>query len=162
MNNRTEKEIQRILQIYGNHLYRSAFCLLSNADDAQDVLQEALIRYMEKSPNFRDGEHEKAWLMRITINLCKDFLRFRKRHTYVNLSELTDLCALPEQQEILREILTLPVKYKSMLLLHCVEGYSLKETAAILHITENAAKKRLQRGKEALRQKLKDNTEVSI
>ena len=46
--------------------------------------------------------------------------------------------------------------------LHCVEGYSLKEAAAILHITENAVKKRLQRGKEALRQKLKDNTEVSI
>lgn len=162
MSNRTEKEIQRILQIYGNHLYRSALCLLGNADDAQDVLQEALIRYMEKSPDFRDGEHEKAWLMRITINLCKDFLRFRKRHTYVNLSEITDLCEIPKQQEILRELLTLPVKYKSVLLLHCVDGYSLKETAAILHITENAAKKRLQRGKEALRQKLKDNTEVSI
>lgn len=162
MKNKNEREIQRILQTYGSKLYRSAYCLLGNADDVQDVLQEVLIRYMEKAPDFHDGQHEKSWLLRVTLNLCKDFLRFRKRHSYVNLSELTDLCEMPRQQEILGELLTLPVKYKSVLLLHCVEGYSLKEAAAILHITENAAKKRLQRGKEALRQKLKDNTEVSI
>lgn len=156
MSTRNEAEINRIIQVHGNLLYRTAVVILGNPHDAQDVLQETLIKYMEKSPDFQDENHEKAWLLKVTANLCRDFLRFHKRHTYVSIDELEPVCSKPQQQEILKEVLSLPPKFKTVLLLHYIEGYQLKEIAGILSISENAVKKRLQRGKEALKQKLSE------
>lgn len=156
MSTKNETEIKRIIQVHGNLLYRTAIVILGNPHDAQDVLQETLIKYMEKSPDFQDENHEKAWLLKVTANLCRDFLRFHKRHTYVSIDELEPVCSKPQQQEILKEVLSLPPKFKAVLLLHYIEGYQLKEIAGILGISENAVKKRLQRGKEALKQKLNE------
>lgn len=154
MNMKNENQIQRVIQSYGDLLYRTAYVLLANPHDIQDVLQEVFLKYMDKAPDFCDEEHEKAWLIRVTVNLCKDFLRFNRRHAYVSLEQLDAACEIPEDHEIMKEILLLPPKYKAVLLLYYVEGYQLKEAARILGISESAAKKRLQRGKEALKQKL--------
>lgn len=156
MSTKNETEIQYVIKTYGNLLYRTAYVLLGNSHDVQDVLQEVLIRYMEKSPVFGDEHHKKAWLLKVTANLCKDFLRFNKRHTYICIDELETVSSKQEQREILKEVLSLPAKYKAVLLLHYVEGYQLKEIAGILGISENAVKKRLQRGKEALKLKLNE------
>lgn len=156
MSTKNETEIQRIIQVHGNLLYRTALVIIGNPHDTQDVLQEVLLKYMEKSPDFQDENHEKAWLLKVTANLCRDFLRFNKRHAYVSIDELETVCGKPQQQETLKEVLNLPPKFKTVLLLHYVEGYQLKEIAGILGISENAVKKRLQRGKEALKQKLNE------
>lgn len=153
MNSKKDSEIQHIIEAYGDLLYRTAYVLLGNPHDVQDILQETLLRYMEKSPAFSDEEHRKAWLLRVTSNLCKDLLRFHKRHAYLCMDELADICSSQEEEETLKELLILPSKYKAVLLLHYVEGYQLKEIAGILGISENAVKKRLQRGKDALKQK---------
>ena len=157
MNIKSETEVQQVIQNYGSQLYRTAYMLLGNAHDVQDVLQEVLIRYMEKAPDFRDIEHEKAWLLKVTANLCKDFLRFNRCHIYVNLEDLELTSHEPEDLDILKEVISLPPKWKAVLLLHYVEGYPLQEIAGILGISENAVKKRIQRGKEAL-QKHSSNT----
>lgn len=154
MNTKNETQIQRVIQAYGDLLYRTAYVLLANPHDIQDVLQEVFLKYMDKAPAFRDEEHEKAWMIRTTVNLCKDFLRFNRRHAYVSLEQLDTACEIPEDHEIMKEVLLLPPKYKTVLLLHYIEGYRLKEISQILGISESAAKKRLQRGKEALKQKL--------
>lgn len=156
MSTKNETEIQYVIKTYGNLLYRTAYVLLGNSHDVQDVLQEVLIRYMEKSPVFGDEHHKKAWLLKVTANLCKDFLRFNKRHTYICIDELETVSSKQEQREILKEVLSLPAKSKAVFLLHYVEGYQLKEIAGILGISENAVKKRLQRGKEALKLKLNE------
>ncbi len=156
MSTKNEAEIQQAINTYGSLLYRTALVILGNPHDVQDVLQEVMLKYMEKSPDFQDKNHEKAWLLRVTSNLCRDFLRFNKRHAYISIDELETLCREPEQQTILKEVLSLPVKYKTVLLLHCVEGYSLKEIAGILNISQNAVKTRLQRSREALKQKLNE------
>lgn len=156
MSTKSETEIQYVIQTYGNLLYRTAYILLGNVHDVQDVLQEVLLKYMEKAPDFREADHEKAWLLKVTANLCKDFLRFNKRHTYVCIDELETVCKEPEHREVLKEVLCLPAKFKTVLLLHYIEGYQLKEIAGILGISENAVKKRLQRGKEALSLKLNE------
>ena len=96
----------------------------------------------------------KAWLLKVTSNLCKDFLRFSKKHSCFGIEELEIPDVQKEYREILREVLALPAKYKSVLVLHYIEGYQLKEVAGILGISENAVKKRIQRGKEALKLKL--------
>lgn len=157
MNRKNEEEIRHVIDVYGNMLYRTAYILLGNIHDVQDVLQEVMIRYMEKAPLFKDAEHEKAWLLKVTSNLCKDYLRFNRRHTYVNLEQLENVCPAPKQRELLTEILSLPAKWKTILLLHYVEGYKISEISGITNLSENAVKKRLQRGKDALRQKLNES-----
>lgn len=154
MAQKSEEEIRNIIQTYGSLLYRTAFVILGNPHDVQDVLQEVLIKYMEKAPPFHDAGHEKAWLMKVNANLCKDYLRFNRRHTYVNLEEVENVCASPEQMEILKEVLSLPARWKTVLLLHYVEGYQIKEISHITGLSESAVKKRLQRGREALKRKL--------
>ncbi len=156
MNHKSEEEVKYIIQTYGDMLYRTGYVFLGNSQDVQDVLQEVLIRFMEKAPPFHDKEHEKAWLLRVTVNMCRDCLRFRKRHNYVNLDELEDICAQPEELRLLKDILTLPAKWKSVLMLHYVEGYQLKEISKITGLSESAVKKRLQRAREALRQQYMD------
>ena len=154
MNKKSETQIQRVIAAYGDLLYRNAYVLLANPDDIQDVLQEVFLKYMDKAPAFQNEDHEKAWLIRVTVNLCKDFLRFNRRQAYVSLEQLDAPCEIREDHGIMKEVLSLPSKYKTVLLLYYIEGYRLKEISRILGISESAVKKRLQRGKEALKQKL--------
>lgn len=148
---KSEADIRRILQAHGNALYRNAFLLLGNPTDVQDVLQEVLLRYLEKAPAFSSTEHERAWLLRVATNCCMDCLRFRKKHSCTNLDLLQECLAAPEQQSHLEELYALPAKWKSVLILHYFEGYSVAEIARSMKLSENAVKKRLQRGREALK-----------
>lgn len=75
---KSEADIRRILQAYGDALYRNAFLLLGNSADVQDALQEVLLRYLEKAPAFSSADHERAWLLHVATNCCMDCLRFRK------------------------------------------------------------------------------------
>lgn len=152
-----EQRIEEMIDTYGNILYRTSLMMLGEPQDVQDVLQEVMLRYMQKAPRFRDSEHEKAWLLRVTINLCKDMLRFRKRNQYLRIEELAVEpadTADAESRELLEAIETLPYKWKIVILLHYIEGYSLKEISGILAISENAVKKRMQRAKKALKEKI--------
>lgn len=149
-----EPEISRILQTYGDMLYRTAYLLLGNPHDVQDALQETLLRYLEKAPAFVSGEHEKAWLLRVTANCCKDFLRFQKRRAHLDIEEWKERLPAPKEQRLMLELYALPVKWKTALILHYFEGYSVRETGQILGISEAAAKKRLQRAREALKSEL--------
>ncbi len=154
MNTKTETDVARVLRAYGDMLYRTAYLLLGNPHDAQDALQEVLLRYMEKAPDFQSPDHEKAWLLRVTSNCCKDCLRFRMRHTYIDLESLRELLPAPDKQQLVRELYALPARYKTVLILFYFEGYSAKEIAQILGLSENAVKKRLQRAREALKKEL--------
>lgn len=148
---KSEADIRRILQAHGDALYRTAFLLLGNQTDVQDVLQEVLLRYLEKAPAFSSADHERAWLLRVLANCCMDCLRFRKKHACADLSRLQKCLAAPEQHSHLEELYALPAKWKSVLLLHYFEGYSVSEIARIMKLSESAVKKRLQRGREALK-----------
>lgn len=153
MTEKNDSEVSHILQTYGDMLYRTAWLLLGNPHDVQDALQEVLLRYLEKSPAFASPEHEKAWLLRVTANCCKDCLRARRRHSHADLEPLRECLPTLEKQH-LQELYTLPAKWKTVLILHYFEGYSVKEIAGILGLTENAVKKRLQRARDALRLEL--------
>lgn len=158
MNRKNEPEIRRILQMYGNMLYRTAYLLLGNPHDVQDVLQEVLLRYMEKSPEFLSPDHEKAWLLRVTSNCCKDCLRFCKRHTYLDLEQIQEYLPAPGKKQLIQELYALPAKWKTVLILYYFEGYTVKEIAKIAGLSENAVKKRLQRAREALKLELTSQT----
>lgn len=152
-----EQKIEDILNTYGDLLYRTGMLILGNPQDVQDVLQEVMLKCMKKMPVFHDKEHEKAWLLRVTVNLCKDMLRFRRRHQYLDIETLDIESTQVQDEGLLREIALLPPKWRVVIILHYVEGYSLKEIAKILTISENAVKKRMQRAKDALKKRLEED-----
>lgn len=83
--------VEEIFQEYGNMLYRIAFVMMKNTFDAEDVVQDTLIRYMEHTRRkkiFETEEHRKAWLIRVDINLCKNRLRFYKNHPRISMEQL--------------------------------------------------------------------------
>ena len=151
-----DTRIENIINSYGDLLYRTGIMILGNPQDVQDVLQEVMLKVLQKMPEFHDSEHEKAWLLRVTINLCKDMLRFRFRHQYIQIDELEIEAVDMDDTQLLQEIIQLPSSWRIVLILHYVEGYSLKEIADILSVSENAVKKRMQRAKKALRAKLEE------
>ena len=150
-----EPEVDRILQVYGDMLYRTAYLLLGNPHDVQDALQETLLRYLEKAPAFVSSDHEKAWLLRVVSNCCKDYLRFRRRHSCLDLESIRE-CLPAQENTHLQELYALPAKWKTVLLLHYFEGYSVKEIGEILGLSESAVKKRLQRAREVLRLEMEE------
>lgn len=147
----TGKDIREAVVKYSDMLYRICIVILCNEQDVQDAIQDTFCRYLEKKPDFCDEEHEKAWLIRVATNICRDMIRFRVRHPKVCIDELENSLAAPEQGETLKEFLELPVKQKTVIYLHYVEGYRIREIADIMGITEGAVKMRLRRGKEEMR-----------
>ena len=146
-----EKDIREVVIKYSDMLYKICLVILCNEHDVQDVIQDTFCRYLEKKPDFRDEEHEKAWLIKVATNICRDLIRFRVRHPKVSIDEIENILAAPEQRETLKELLELPIKNKTVIYLHYVEGYSIKEIADILGITESAVKSRLLRGRKQMR-----------
>ena len=151
-----EEDVRKAVLKYSDMLYKICIVILCNEHDVQDAIQDTFCRYMEKKPNFRDEEHEKAWLIRVATNISRDMIRFRIRHPKVSIDELENGLVAPEQKETLKELLELPVKQKMVIYLHYVEGYHIKEIADILGITEGAVKMRLQRGRELMKSSWKE------
>lgn len=145
-------DAQRAVNKYGNSLYRLCSVMTGNREDADDAVQESFLKYVEKAPDFNDSEHEKAWLIRVASNICKDILRKRKHQSYISLDEIRNLGISEDNAQILEMLVSLEEKYRIVIHLHYVEGYTAREIASMLGITEAAVKKRLQRGRDALRE----------
>ncbi len=131
-----ENYIQNIIKDYSDMIFRISYSYMKNISDAEDITQEVLIKLLEKEPNFEDNNHEKAWLIRIAINLCKDKLKsswFKKRTI---LEEECFYDATEEDNEIISFVLNLPIKYRSVVLLFYYEDYSIAEIANILQIDQ--------------------------
>jgi RNA polymerase sigma-70 factor (ECF subfamily) len=140
-----------LVKSYSEMLFKICLVLTRNPYDAEDAVQETFLRYLKKPPDFGDEEHRKAWLIRVATNTCKDLLRFKTRHNHANLDDIAEYCAKPEQTEVLEAVMALPYKLRVTFLLHYVAGYDVRETAKNLSCSENAIKKRLQRGRELLK-----------
>lgn len=143
---------------YGEMLYRIAFVFLGNPDDTEDILQEVFMTLLYNSPEFKTKEHEKAWLIRITQNKCINFLKSSSRKTLP-----FDEMQLPtysenheEKIDVVKNILSLPPKYKTAVILHYYNDYSVEEIAKTLKIGKSAVKMRLKRAREILKIELED------
>ncbi len=140
----------RVVQSYGDLLFRLALLLLGKEQDAEDAVQETLLKYLQKAPPFQSPAHEKAWLIRVLTNQCHDMQRFRLRHPQVPLCELTNYVSNPESCGILEALMVLPEKFKVVLLLYYVEEYRVEEIAYMIGRSPSAVKMRLQKGRKLL------------
>jgi len=150
-----QERIARAYDLYGAQLYRVAYSLLQSRESAEDAVQDTFARYMTYDKPFRDEEHEKAWLIRVTINRCRDLQRAGSVREYTPLEDLLHHPGQPddgwqEGQPVLRAVLALPEKYRTVLVLHGLEGQPVEVIASELHITASAVKMRLKRGREML------------
>ena len=152
--------VEELVDEYSNMLFRICLVVAGNEWDAQDVIQDVFCRYIEHAPKFCDSEHERAWLIKVAVNRCRDIHRFRLRHPQTDLEEISAYCELPEQSEVLAALMRLPESLKSVIYLYYIEGYKTVEIADMLGISLNAVKKRMERGRKALRITLSDEKDI--
>ena len=156
---RSEQEITRIIGQYSDTVRRICMLHLKNDADTEDIFQTVFLKYALSSDAFESQEHEKAWLIRVTINACKDLLKsFFHTHT-VSLEEVPELPAQMDQpnREVLEAVLSLEETYRIPIHLHYYEGYSLKEIGKLLGVPSGTVGSWLSRGREQLKRILGGN-----
>ncbi|NER12205.1 sigma-70 family RNA polymerase sigma factor [Leptobacterium flavescens] len=148
---------------YCDGMFCVAMRFLKNTEDAEDVLQESFIRAFQKIHQYRAEVSFGAWLKRIVVNRCIDFLKVKHEYYlsldegYMQLADENDW-EIEEGisvEEVKQAIESLPEKYKYVVMLYLIEGYDHKEISEILKISETASRTQLMRGKNKLRESLK-------
>ena len=142
--------LEKLYDEYADLLYRIALTHSQNQYDAMDAVQDVFVKLVSMDKSFSDKEHQKAWLIRLVINRCHDLSRKLRVRQYTPLEEVYDF---PEEDSRLftnvMELLDgLPEKFKTVLVLHYLEGFSVEETADILKLSISAVKMRLSRARE--------------
>ncbi len=151
-----EQRAGELLDMYGNSILRLAYSYLHNMADAEDILQETLIRYLKSAPQFESGVHEKAWLLRVAANLSKNRIDYNK----VRLSEeLNEEIAADDREDlsyVWEAVKKLPETQCEVIHLFYQEGYSTAEIARLLSRREATVRSDLKRGRDKLRSILKE------
>lgn len=152
--NKTEEEIKELVDTYSSLIFRISYCILCNVADAEDAVQETFLRYITKAPEFNDEEHRKAWLIRVSANISKNMLMFRMKREAINIEDIENIGVDQSDYETFELIMSLPAKHKIVMTLYYVEGYRSNEIAEIIGISEEAVRKRLQKGRELLKKEI--------
>lgn len=145
-------EAVRLVETYTPLIMRIGYTYLHSKEDAEDLCQETLVKLVRREVAFADSEHEKAWVVRVAINRCKDVLKSASRNRTVALDEACDRPASPEGGSgILEAVAALPETYREPIFLYYCEGYKIAEIARLVGKSESAVDKNLSRGREMLR-----------
>lgn len=143
-------------QQYQDMVYRIALNALGVPQDAEDAVQEVFLRLYTAEKPFESQDHMRHWLIRVTVNVCKDILRSPWRKRRVSLAELPaePSFELPEQAELYREVMALPEKYRTALYLFYYEELSVREIGEVLGLRQSAVTTRLHRARAKLKERL--------
>ncbi len=138
---------------YGDRMYAAAFSVCRSHDDADDAVQDALIKYHTLRLDYHDEEHLKAWLLRVTINRAKDIASsFWRRNTASWEDYMATLpFEAPEDSRLFEAVMRLPEKYRTVIHLFYYEEYSVREIAQLLRSREGTVKSQLSRGRKLLK-----------
>lgn len=150
--------IEKLIEKHADMIYRLAMTRTRDEENSKEVFQEVFYRLSRKVPDFENEEHEKAWLIKVTINCTKTILANKWKH---QACELPDNIPAEQQsiQEVYDKVLTLPQKYRTVIYLFYYEDLSIKDIAKILHTNENTIKTRLSRARVKLKDILKGGFE---
>ena len=153
---RSEQEVNYAIERYSDMILRLCMVNLKNSSDAEDIFQTVFMKYALHDKPFESPEHEKAWLIRVTVNACRDLLKSFFRSRVVSLEDLSDYAptATSEQYAVMEAVWSLPRQYRDVIYLHYYEGYTAPEIAGILKRNPNTVYTHLHKGKELLREAL--------
>ena len=149
-----ERALMEAMARHQDRVFRLAASCLRSRADAEDVLQEVFLKYYRFAPEFADGEHEKAWLLKVTVNTCVSVLRSPWRRVIGPVPESTPA---PEREEhwLIELVRRLPTKYSIPLHLYYYEELSVKEIAETLRIPTGTVQSRLARARKQLGEMIK-------
>ena len=151
----TETVFLEMFEKFKNTVYAVVFNYVRNVEDAADLEQEVFLKLLSHETEFESEEHMKAWLIRVSINLCKNHLRSRSYLSDRPLPEDLPAEAREKQGELLQWVLRLPEKYRIPLHLFYYEEYSIRQIAQVTDLPEATVKIRLKRGREKLGKSLR-------
>ena len=146
--------ISSALQKYSDMVRRICFLYLHNSADVDDVFQEVFLKLLQNKTPFESAEHEKAWLIRVTINKCKDMLKSFWRKNIDSIENMELPFEEKSENELLQVVLSLPEKYKEVIYLYYYEDYSVPEMARVLNKSENTLYSHLYRARALIKKQL--------
>lgn len=156
----TKDYISDLLDKYGDMVLRIAYTYLKNRADAEDIVQDVFLRIIDKKPSFNDESHEKSWLIRATINMCKN---------KVNMFWNKNKCSIDDVQEfavsdkyntdtsVFQAVMALGEKYRVVVYMYYYEGYSTPEIADVIGKNETTIRSLLHRARNKLKDMLKED-----
>lgn len=150
------KPPELVLTVYGDSILRLAVSYLHNISDGEDILQDTLIKYIEKKPEFKSDQHEKAWLLRVAGNLSKNKI---KHNNVRRSSPLEDEIIYEDNKDlkfVWEAVKDLPVKYREVIHLFYHEGYQTSEIGLLLDKKESTVRSLLHRGRKVLKETLRE------
>ena len=155
---RSEEEASRAIDLYGDTVKRICMIHLKNYADTEAIFQTVFLKYVLKSPEFHSTDHEKAWIIRVTINACRDLLKSFFHSRTLPLDSLREKPGepAPDHSDVLEAVLALPSKYKDVIYLYYYEEYSAEEIGQILRKNKNTVYTLLNRGRQLLRSSLEE------
>ena len=164
--------VERLIEDYGQDVLKIAYLYVKDQQLAEDIFQEVFYNVMKNYHKFEHLSSEKTWLIRITINTCKDLLRtswLRRVTTFGTLEEQNqtqyeqpfDMTQSESNNELYEMIMKLPQRYKEVILLFYYEDFSYDEMAKILNIPKGTVQSRLARGREKLKKMMEERGEIS-
>lgn len=147
-----KQQAERLANTYADAILRLSYAYLKNTQDAQDVCQTVFLKLLERAPAFAGPDHEKAWIIRTTVNTCKDLLKSHWRKTTAPMEAAAAVPA-PEAEDgsLLAAVNLLPPKYRLVIYLYYFEGYSAQEIARLLGCPRTTVSTQLRRGREQLK-----------
>lgn len=164
------EEVKRMMDQYGNDVLRTAYMYLKDRQRAEDAFQEVFIRVFKRYGDFKGESSEKTWIIKITINVCKDILR----GSWLRRVVITDRIGTrkgtsdigerfikkDENRRIFNEVLSLPPVFREVIILYYYHDYDTPEISSILGAKEGTVRSRLHRAREMLKSKLEGRTEA--
>ena len=167
----TEEQMEQLIRAYGDDVYKVAYLYMKDKVIAEDIFQEVFYKVMKNYASFRHESNEKTWIMRITINTCKDKLRsswFRRVKLVEQYEEMQELAVDPvdlvqkeEHEYLYHAIYELAPKHKEILILFYFKEYTYEEISCILNIPIGTVQSRLSRAKSKLKKQLLERGELS-
>ncbi len=152
MNDSAKRYFSEMYDKHAKTVYSICLLYLKNKADAEEAVTETFIRLMEGSYKFENSGHEKAFLIKTAVNICKNILKSAWRKKVTHAEDILMYMITPQEESIMEEVLQLPPKYRVVIYMHYYQGYKTQEISDIMGISLSAVLSRLSRG----RKKLKD------
>lgn len=162
MNQLKQQEVERLINTYSDTILRLSYSYLKSTYDAEDICQMVFLKLLTTETEFESPAHEKAFIIRATINACKNELKaFRRK--LIPIDEVTEVTAqgIPST-DVLDAVMELPRKYREAIYLFYYEGYSIGEIARFLGRSESAIAAHLSRGRKQLQTLLGEGYEQKL
>lgn len=155
-----KKIYTEIVERYADNVYKVALSYCKNQYDSEDVVQTVFLKLFQSNVEYESDEHVKRWLIRVTVNYCKDMMKSFWKKKRVELQEAAGCVGVDfsdnEKSDLYEAVMSLPQKYRIVTHLFYYEDYSIKEIANIIDARETTVQTRLMRARNKLKEILKE------